>query len=689
MQIQTRGALVLLPMLAMLVIAPPKALGQLKAPNQLRAPSQLRAPNQLRAPAQLAPIEDRNQARQEYRTALQYLKSNRITRYRKLKPRLESYPLYPYLEYQEMLQGMRRRTEADISAFVEQYQDTPLAAQLSQAWLAHLAKRKRWQDFLRYYEVTKRPPLSRELACQHAVALHQAGQREAASTRTLALWLVAYSQPEECDPLFDRWRAQGGITREVAWQRFAICMRANQRRLAVYLLRFIDAQDKPAAVNFLALRDRPARIKQQERLPTQSPRSQEMILYGVTRYARRAPEAALALLRTYTRTHALTPESLVPVYVQLAQYLAQQTDIPVFSIDSPVNLHAHPQVLEESIRQALRLLNWQEVLVGIALLPPAWQAGPRWRYWKARALRERQEALAMAAPYQARRTAKEAKKILLALSEERSFYGFLAADLRDRAYAYQAESSGVTQEQVLSLALSPGMQRALELFVLGERNQARKAWRFTTAAFTSHELEVAATLAFQRRWYKVAIQAMIDAGGWNYLDIRFPLAWDEHFSTYAAEADIPLPWSLAIARVESAFMPDAKSPSGALGLMQILPTTATMITRRMKVKYRHWTNLIRPEFNIKLGTRYLGRLFRRFDQNRILASAAYNAGPRRVAPWLSRKLPLDVWIEVIPINETRTYVQNILIYSNIYSRRLGKPAPLIFPHEGAFFVTLE
>ena len=680
MQIQTRGALVA--MLSMI----------LAMLSMLSMTTAMPALAQQKPPAQRAPLEDRNQARQEYRTALEYLKTRRITLYRKIKPRLASYPLYPYLEYQEMLHGMRRRTEADISAFVHQYQDTPLAAQMSQAWLTHLAKRRRWKDFLNYYEVAKQPSLSRELACQHAVALHQEGHREAANTRTLALWLVAYSQPDECDPLFARWRDQGGITREVAWQRFAMSIRAHQRRLVAYLLRFIDAQDKPAAINFLALRDRPARIKQQERFQTPSPnqslRNQTLILYGITRYARTAPEAALPLLRTYTKTHALDPEALESVYVQVAQYLAQQTDIPVFSLDLPVNLQAHPLVVEESIRQALRLLNWQAVLAGIELLPPAGQAGARWQYWKARALQERQAALAMAAPLQAEGAAKEAQKILHTLSEQRSYYGFLAADLLDRAYAYQAEASGVTQEQVLSLALSPGMQRALELFVLEERSPARKEWHFTTAAFTSPELEVAATLAWQRGWYRAAIQAMIDADGWNYLDIRFPLAWDEHFSTYAAEADISLPWSLAIARQESAFMPDAKSSSGALGLMQILPTTATMITRRMKIKYRHWTNLIRPEFSIKLGTYYLGRLFRQYDQNRILASAAYNAGPRRVDPWLSRKLPLDVWIEVIPIKETRIYVQNILIYANIYSRRLGKPAPLIFPKEAAFFVTL-
>ena len=70
----------------------------------------------------------------------------------------------------------------------------------------------------------------------------------------------------------------------------------------------------------------------------------------------------------------------------------------------------------------------------------------------------------------------------------------------------------------------------------------------------------------------------------------------------------------------------------------------------------------------------------RYDDNRILASAAYNAGPRRVDQWLSKSngtLPFDIWIELIPYNETRSYVRNILMYSIIYSRKMGHTPPML------------
>jgi soluble lytic murein transglycosylase len=85
--------------------------------------------------------------------------------------------------------------------------------------------------------------------------------------------------------------------------------------------------------------------------------------------------------------------------------------------------------------------------------------------------------------------------------------------------------------------------------------------------------------------------------------------------------------------------------------------------------------------NITLGSTYLGQMLRRFDNNRVVASAAYNAGPFRVDGWLNYKQPLDVWIETIPYSETRNYVQNVLVYSVIYSHRLNYQQPMIYPHE--------
>ena len=73
-----------------------------------------------------------------------------------------------------------------------------------------------------------------------------------------------------------------------------------------------------------------------------------------------------------------------------------------------------------------------------------------------------------------------------------------------------------------------------------------------------------------------------------------------------------------------------------------------------------------------------------FQGNRILATAAYNAGPHRVKKWLKNQpatLPHDIWIETLPFHETRNYVQNVLAFSVIYGHRLGIKSPLIAKQE--------
>jgi soluble lytic murein transglycosylase len=139
----------------------------------------------------------------------------------------------------------------------------------------------------------------------------------------------------------------------------------------------------------------------------------------------------------------------------------------------------------------------------------------------------------------------------------------------------------------------------------------------------------------------------------------------------------------AITRQESAFMTDARSPAGATGLMQLMPVTARETARRFGIPLGSTQQILNPDTNIQLGAAYLSQVSKQFDGNRILATAAYNAGPTRVRQWLrgAEHLEFDVWVENIPFDETRQYVQNVLTYSVIYGQKLDSPRPLIEPHE--------
>ena len=136
--------------------------------------------------------------------------------------------------------------------------------------------------------------------------------------------------------------------------------------------------------------------------------------------------------------------------------------------------------------------------------------------------------------------------------------------------------------------------------------------------------------------------------------------------------------TLAIIRQESAFQADALSSAGALGLMQLMPATAKGVAKKIGLPYSKPRLTSDTTYNMMLGRAYIGELIEDYGGSYVLAIAGYNAGPRRVAEWLSRNRDprmksVDAvdWVESIPISETRNYVQRVLENVQVYRNRIG------------------
>jgi soluble lytic murein transglycosylase len=142
--------------------------------------------------------------------------------------------------------------------------------------------------------------------------------------------------------------------------------------------------------------------------------------------------------------------------------------------------------------------------------------------------------------------------------------------------------------------------------------------------------------------------------------------------TSANQSGIDAGWIYGVVRQESAFVVDARSSAGALGLMQLMPDTGRQTGRKLNLRIGGSQALLDVENNIRLGTRYLKDMLQRHGGNQVLATAAYNAGPNRVAGWMpEQRLDTQIWVESIPFNETRDYVKNVLAYTVVYDHRLG------------------
>lgn len=138
----------------------------------------------------------------------------------------------------------------------------------------------------------------------------------------------------------------------------------------------------------------------------------------------------------------------------------------------------------------------------------------------------------------------------------------------------------------------------------------------------------------------------------------------------------------AVIRQESTFDEQAISSAGARGLMQLMPSTAQYVADKLGMPHAHGRLTADPLYNVRLGGAYMQELLDRFNGSYVLAIAAYNAGQGRVRGWLTqfgdpRMEGVDVvdWIELIPIYETRNYVQRVLEGLQVYRARVGVASP--------------
>jgi soluble lytic murein transglycosylase len=323
---------------------------------------------------------------------------------------------------------------------------------------------------------------------------------------------------------------------------------------------------------------------------------------------------------------------------------------------------ADSDIRQWRIRNALFNGDWESALHWFDALSDSEQREDVWRYWRAQAL------LASGARG-------DAFTEFASLSNERSYYGFMAADQLQRNYQMNDVRIAYTPEQLEFIEAVPGIQRARELYHTGKRLEARREWFYATDKLDDAQLRMAALLAHRWGWHDRAILTASKARYWSDLTLRFPLPHRESIFFNAKRYDLDPALIYGVIRQESAFMEDARSPVGALGLMQLMPSTGKQTARSLNIRYRGNQALLKSEQNIQLGSAYLNKLMLRYSGSPVLAAAAYNAGPHRVSRWLPEAGDMDagLWIEKIPFRETRKYVQRVLAYATIFDWRLEQP----------------
>ncbi len=621
--------------------------------------------------AQSALAVDITTQRQYYDEAKRALARGDTGPYMQYSQALADYPLTPYLAYDELTARLKSASNEEIEQFLAKNGDLPQANWMKLRWLRWLADRGDWQTFEKYYD----PKLNFvELDCLHSQFQLTHNLKVEGYKTTEKLWLTGKSQPSACDATFAQWAADGQLTEQKIWDRAKLAAEARNYPLANSLVKTLPTLGAQGRL-MIEVAQKPEMLSDPSRFLPATEAMSDAVGLGLRRLARQDPDRAMTMLDGYASSMHFSRDEKVAIAREIGLTLARRFDPRALEVMVKYDPELRDNTVSEwRLRLLLRLARWEDAYQLTRKLPQDLATTNRWRYWQARSLE-------LAEPKNP-----QAMVLYKNLSRERDFYGFLAADRSKAPYQLMNKPLLMNQALINKVRNTPGVRRALEFYARGQVVDGRREWYHVSRHFNRDEMVAQAKLAYDMKWYFPAIRTISQAQYWDDLEIRFPMAHRDTLVREAKVRGLHSSWVFAITRQESAFMDDARSGVGASGLMQLMPSTAKDTARKFSIPLASPAQVLDPDKNIQLGAAYLSQVHSQFNGNRVLASAAYNAGPGRVRQWLrgADHLSFDVWVESIPFDETRQYVQNVLSYSVIYGQKLNSPQPLVDWHERYF-----
>ena len=585
-----------------------------------------------------------------------------------LMPTLRDYPLYPYLEYRQLAQNLDQETGLAVNAFIQRYPTLPPVRSLSARFVNELARREDWRGLLVFSPQAPKPVAAR---CNWYYAKWATGDQQVAWEGAKSIWLTGTSLPGTCDKLFTVWQQAGQLNPITTLARIGLAMKAGNSNLVNYLAKQLPEDYQTMANAVMDLQNNPGTVENFARSvgPTDFTRQATMIAFASV--ARSDAENARQLIPTLVQWQKLDEQQAQALKETVAWRLMGNdvTSEQARWRDDVVMRSDATSLIERRVRMALGNNDRRGMNTWIARLPVEAKEKDEWQYWQADLLLE-----------QGRK--EEAEGILRKLMQARGFYPMAAAQKLGVDYPLQVDKAPALDS---SLTSGPEIARVRELMYWGMDNLARSEWSYLVSSRTTAQQQMLASYARQQNWWDLSVQATITGKLWNSLQERFPLAWQPQFDRHISGTSIPVSYAMAIARQESAWNPKARSPVGASGLMQVMPATAQHTVTKFSIPgYSNSSQLLDAETNIQIGTQYLESVYQQFGQNRIFASAAYNAGPSRVRTWQGNsagRIDVVAFVETIPFSETRGYVKNVLAYDAYYRHFLNQSDKLFTDSE--------
>jgi len=559
-------------------------------------------------------------------------KNNDIARVNLLASKLEDYDLSDYVIYFQLKSQMYDKggqikadasIDAAIEGFLRVHAGSAIADRLRNDWLLSLGKRKAWSVFDREYPqfVVDDDTQVKCYAMQSKLVKGEDAKKIAVDAKNTLLDPQYFG--EACPELVQSLIQVGGLSKSEGAAIGRIALENNLETLA----------KKTGGDDSIADIVRKARVE-----PNQAYKDFDKKAWRTGK------------------------ENTAAAWGVIGQFLAKKLDKDAIKAYRLQHEQGHQQLLspesqEWKVRVALREGDWKLVKETIEnMTPSVRKRDPAWSYWYARAQKELgEEALA--------------KETFQTLSEQFNFYGQLSREELGLPISIPKKQS-VDEATIKQMAVKKGFARAVRFYDMGLRFEGNREWNWELKGLTDKQLIAVAEHAKRINLYDRAVNTADRTKVEHDFSLRYPTPFKDSLSPIAHGIGLDVNWAYGLIRQESRFIMAAKSNVGASGLMQVMPSTAKYVAKKIGMNHFKVTQLGDMHTNLTLGSNYLNMVLQDLDGSWALASAAYNAGPGRPKAWrekLNRPVEGAIFAETIPFNETRGYVKNVLANANYYA----------------------
>jgi len=571
--------------------------------------------------------------------------------------RLRSTPLKVNVDYYRLKLRLENADDKEVIEFLSRPNDSYLFDQLRVDWLKLLGKRHQWDLFdLEFPRVVNEDT---EVTC-YALQSHMRTDKRGALRQARLLWFSSKGMPESCTVLFEAGLISGIISDRDVDHRLRLALEANNLVLAQQLIGRVSGYRtlmSEALKTASANPDRYLKTLNQEDL---SSGRNVIALYALQRVAQQSLDIAVNRWTKISDLFSKVDQQYF--YGRLAYQAARNLDdraLGWFRAAAVTTLDENQAAWR--VRASLRAGDWSGVLNTVNAMGEPQQHEPAWQYWKARALK-------------VFGSTDESREIFARLSGNFDFYGQLANDELEGTQV-MSEPTAVykpDKKAIADMKVRPAVQRTLALYRMGLRSEALEEWRWLVRSMEDRELLAAAEVARRNEMYDRAIGAADKTVSQHDFSMRYLAPYRAELQEHIHEQGLDEAWVYGLMRQESRFTTSAKSEAGAAGLMQIMPSTARWVAKKLGLKSYRKALIHQLDTNLRIGTYYMKSVLSRSENNPVLASASYNAGPMRALQWRGDE-PLEgaIYAETIPYPETRNYVKKVMSNTVYYADQFG------------------